>query len=166
MCSYRMARRVAPSNQTELLLLGLFEQHFGVDSENFGVDASLLDLGPSVDLMAFKKKSKGCSKSIESPVIIILTNPSARVMTEALGNISAPQAYNPVVTLQPQGSNTPLWQVLVFLNLSRYVTIATSSRSNPKVLTLLVDISFGAMLTIEISKIPESPNEAPQSSIV
>ena len=127
---YRIARRVPPSNDTESLLLALFEGHFNLSAEEIGTEISLFDLGvTSVELIGFKKRlEEKLQLEMEIPLILILTNPTVRAMAKALKEMSSPRAYNPVIVMQPHGSKTPLWlvhpgvgEVLVFLNLAKAI---------------------------------------------
>ena len=128
---FRIARRVGPSSDKEEMLLGLLEEQFHLSAEEFGVNVSLFDLGvTSVDLIGFKRRlEEKLQLEVEIPLILILTNPTVRAMARALEGISSPRPYNPVITMQPHGSKTPLWlihpgvgEVLVFLNLAKSIT--------------------------------------------
>ncbi|MCJ1461651.1 hypothetical protein MMC07_000248 [Pseudocyphellaria aurata] len=129
--TYRIAQREGPANPTEELILALFVRRFGLPADEVGVGSSLFELGvSSIDLISFKQQLQDELKLEEEiPLILVLTNPTIRGMTEALKSMSGPQEYNPVVTLQKQGTKAPLWlvhpgvgEVLVFLNLAKYIT--------------------------------------------
>lgn len=133
--TYRMAKRETPSSWTEKLILSLLEERFNLPNEEIGINSSLFDLGfTSVDLIAFKKQlEEGLQAKEEIPLILILENPSIRMMANAIEvaveEKSIQHVYSPVVTLQAQGKKTPLWlvhpgvgEVLVFLSLSKYIT--------------------------------------------
>lgn len=128
---YRIAQREGPANPTEELILALFVRRFNLPADEVGVGSSLFELGvSSIDLISFKQQLQDELKLDEEiPLILVLTNPTIRGMTEALKSMSGPQEYNPVVTLQKQGTKAPLWlvhpgvgEVLVFLNLAKYIT--------------------------------------------
>ena len=128
---FRIGRMVRPSNNGEELLLGLLVEQFHLSAEEFGVDASIFDIGvTSVDLIGFKNRLEAkLQLEVEIPLILILTNPTVRAMAKALEGISSPRPYNPVITMQSHGSKTPLWlvhpgvgEVLVFLNLAKTIT--------------------------------------------
>lgn len=129
--TYRIAQREGPANPTEELILALFVRRFNLPADEVGVGSSLFELGvSSIDLISFKQQLQDELKLEEEiPLILVLTNPTIRGMTEALKSMSGPQEYNPVVTLQKQGTKAPLWlvhpgvgEVLVFLNLAKYIT--------------------------------------------
>ena len=129
--NFRIARRVRPSSDREETILGLLEEQFHLSVEEFGVDVSLFDIGvTSVDLIGFKRRlEEKLQLEVEIPLILVLTNPTVRAMAKALEGTSSPRSYNPVVTMQPHGSKTPLWlvhpgvgEVLVFLNLAKSIT--------------------------------------------
>lgn len=129
--AYRIEQREGPANPTEELVLALFVRRFGLPADEVGVGSSLFELGvSSIDLISFKQQLQDELKLEEEiPLILVLTNPTIRGMTEALRVMSEPQEYNPVVTLQKQGTKAPLWlvhpgvgEVLVFLNLAKYIT--------------------------------------------
>lgn len=128
---YRIAQREGPANPTEELILALFVRRFNLPADEVGVGSSLFELGvSSIDLISFKQQLQDELKlNEEIPLILVLTNPTIRGMAEALKSMSGPQEYNPVVTLQKQGTKAPLWlvhpsvgEVLVFLNLAKYIT--------------------------------------------
>ncbi|KAL8947019.1 MAG: hypothetical protein Q9183_007834 [Haloplaca sp. 2 TL-2023] len=58
----------------------------------------------------------------------MMTNPTIQCLATALVQMKEPKGYSPVVTLQADGTKTPLWlvhpgvgEVLVFLNLAKYI---------------------------------------------
>ncbi|KAL8901896.1 MAG: hypothetical protein Q9192_000315 [Flavoplaca navasiana] len=128
---FRVARRVSPSSDNEVMLLGLLEEQFSLSIEEIGVDVSLFDLGVnSVEIIRFKKRlEEKLQLKEEIPLILILTNPKVQAMAKALEGVSSPRASNPVVFMQPHGSKRPLWlvhpgvgEVLVFLNLAKLIS--------------------------------------------
>lgn len=128
---FRIARRVPPSSDNEVMLLGLLEEQCSLSIEEIGVDVSLFDLGvTSVEIIRFKKRlEEKLQLKEEIPLILILTNPTVQAMAKALEGVSSPRAYNPVVVMQPHGSKTPLWlvhpgvgEVLLFLNLAKLIS--------------------------------------------
>lgn len=129
--TYRAAHFEGPSTETERIILKAFCELFDVPVTDFGVNTSLLDLGVnSIEIIRLKQLLQdrlGLEAPI--PVILILTNPSIRGLANALGHRRGLCTYNPIVTLQSQGTKTPLWlihpgvgEVLVFLTLAKYIT--------------------------------------------
>ncbi|MCJ1264008.1 hypothetical protein MMC22_003879 [Lobaria immixta] len=129
--TYRIAQREEPASPTEELILALFVRRFNLPTDEIGVGSSLFELGvTSIDLISFKQQLQDELKlDKEIPLTLVLTNPTIRGMAEALKSMSEPHEYNPVVTLQKEGTKAPLWlvhpgvgEVLVFLNLAKYIT--------------------------------------------
>ncbi|KAL4897554.1 hypothetical protein BDV59DRAFT_190525 [Aspergillus ambiguus] len=103
---------VAPSNDLEALLLKAASQALSLVPEEFGVETTLSNAGHAEKLL--------CR---EVPMFHILSCPTVRCLAKRLENFHS--NYDPVVTIQPRGSKTPLWlvhpvggEVLVFVSLS------------------------------------------------
>ena len=126
-----LAQQGKPLTLIEKHVLELFAKRFEIAAEEIGTTTSLFDYGmTSVDIISLKRQlEQQLNLAQEIPVITILTNPTVGQLSAAIEAISKPQAYNPVVPLQPRGHKTPLFlvhpgvgEVLVFLNLSRCFT--------------------------------------------
>lgn len=120
-----------PETDLEKAVANVFSEMFTKPLEDIGVESSLLDMGvSSIELISFKNKVQarlGLKKEI--PLISVLTNPTIGGVAFAAQELERPKEYNPVVTLNPHGSKTPLWlvhpgvgEILVFLNLAAYIT--------------------------------------------
>lgn len=127
---YRLSKREAPSNDTELTILRLFADLFELPEEDIGVGTSLFEMGvSSIEIIKLKTRIQVELKlDVEIPVITMMTNPTIRGLAAALIKLQEPKVYSPVVTLQAGGSKTPLWlvhpgvgEILVFLNLAKYI---------------------------------------------
>ncbi|KAL8743968.1 MAG: hypothetical protein Q9190_003737 [Brigantiaea leucoxantha] len=129
--SYRNAHFSEPRNDTERTLMTIVIDTLGVDSLEMDIDTVILNTGvSSVDLIRLKSVSEKAFGIAEIPIITILTNTSIRSLASAINQIQTSRyegEYNPVVTLQYDGSKTPLWlvhpgigEILVFLGLVKY----------------------------------------------
>ncbi len=96
-----------------------------------GIDTPVLDTGvSSVELIRLKSASEKAFNIADIPIVAIMTNTTIRSLASAIRQILTSQykvEYNPVVTLQYNGSKTPLWlihpgigEILVFLGLVQY----------------------------------------------
>jgi thioesterase domain-containing protein len=83
-----------------------------------------------VDLIRLKRAAEKSFEIKDIPIITVITNASIRTLAAAIQRLKAQQyhtIYNPIVTLQPNGTKTPLFlvhpgigEMLVFLNLVQY----------------------------------------------
>lgn len=129
-----MARQLggyaAPENPAETMLVEIYAELFGVDSETVSATASFFDLGgTSLDILRLKHRVEQRFGLTEVPVIWLLREPTARGLAARL---TAPKPsgdadYDPLVPLQLSGDKTPLFcvhpgvgEVLVFVNLAKY----------------------------------------------
>ncbi|KAI4212730.1 MAG: hypothetical protein LQ351_004622 [Letrouitia transgressa] len=192
-----LAQEARPSDETQEHILKMFAERFQLPADEIGIDSSLFDYGiTSVDIISIKRQlEQQLNLDQEIPLIAMLNNPTIRGVAYAIGTFSASRNYNPVVALQTSGQKTPLWlvhpgvgEVLVFLNLSRYLTerpvYALRARgfnpgekffeSIPEIVSTykaaiknvqphgpyaIAGYSFGAMLAFEICKTLESEGE-------
>ena len=127
--SYRQAHAEPPQNQTEELLLQEFEEALNLSRDELGTNTHLLDAGiTSIELI---KVTRGIEKRLklpyQIPISTVITHPTVQRLAKALEQLHTPKSFDPVVTLQHQGSETPLWlvhpgvgEVLVFLPLAKY----------------------------------------------
>ena len=127
---YRLAQREAPSNSVEARILTFYAELFDLPEEEIGVNTSLFEMGvSSIEIIKLKTKIQvELELEVEIPVITMMTNPTIRGLAAALKRLQEPKKYSPVVTLQANGTKTPLWlvhpgvgEVLVFLNLAKYI---------------------------------------------
>lgn len=118
-----------PKTEIEATVVSIFERLFiGID---IGIEANIFDLGvSSVDLLKLKVDLQE-ALSITFPFTILLSNATIKELAAALQEIKTEKVaeYDPIVLLQPLGSNTPLFfihpgmgDVLIFLNLARLIT--------------------------------------------
>lgn len=127
---YRQAMRTPPKDDLERSLLAIFVDSLGLSEEEFDVQTPIFDLGiTSIDLIRLKKSlEEQLDIGQEIPMTTLMANTTVRELSAALHDLQAPGTYKPVITLQNEGSKTPLWlihpgvgEVLVFLNLAKYI---------------------------------------------
>ena len=129
--SYRDAHFSEPQDDIERTLITVFLETLNLDNLEMDIDTPVLDIGiTSVDLIRLKSASEKAFNITDIPIIIIMTNTTIRSLALAIKQIQTSQyksEYNPVVTLQSNGSKTPLWlihpgigEILVFLGLAQY----------------------------------------------
>nr|UBX54509.1 non ribosomal peptide synthetase [Aspergillus sp.] len=120
------AQVVAAETETETLLLRAACRALPVSADEFGVETPIFSLGiTSMDMISWKKHAEA-ALGLEIPMLAVMTSPTIRALAHhLLGAHHCPSEYNPVVTLQPHGSKTPLWlihpiggEVLVFVSLA------------------------------------------------
>ncbi|KAI7975681.1 hypothetical protein EIK77_004036 [Talaromyces pinophilus] len=114
----------------EVLLVEDLTECLGFESSEFELNTPLIDLGiTSMDLIRLKKRISE-RQGFDIPMILIIKNPTVRMLAAALKDASKSDttAYNPVITLRSNGSKQPLWlvhpgvgEVLVFLGLSKEI---------------------------------------------
>ncbi|RAK79650.1 thioesterase domain-containing protein [Aspergillus fijiensis CBS 313.89] len=87
----------------------------------------------SVDLIGLKRAIERRFQIAEVPMVMLLTNNTIQSLSSAIRSLrhnackASCETYQPIVTLQPQGSEVPLWlfhpgigEILVFLGLVQY----------------------------------------------
>lgn len=131
------AMRVGPSSDTEKMLVREFAVALDMDPATIGVEIPLFDMGvTSITLIKLKRQIEAALEISNIPVITLMTNPTVRALACALSDLRLRESaanvnamYNPVVVMQSAGTKLPLWlfhpgvgEVLVFLNLSKYMT--------------------------------------------
>lgn len=128
--AYREQHAVEPRNASEQRLMQVFRD-LDLGSLEMGIDTLILDTGvSSVDLVRLKRGAESAFGITDIPIITVITNTTIRTLAAAIEHLQVSQydvTYNPVVTLQPNGSRTPLWlvhpgigEMLVFLGLVQY----------------------------------------------
>jgi thioesterase domain-containing protein/aryl carrier-like protein len=121
-----------PISKTEKLLLGIFQQVLGTSKLEIDVETNLIQWGlTSLDIIKLKGHlQRQLDFRSEIPLITILSNPTARSLSQALTeDVRGSKTYNPAVVLQSTGKKTPLWlfhpdngEVLVFLGFAGHIT--------------------------------------------
>ncbi|KAL4770577.1 hypothetical protein BDW60DRAFT_217985 [Aspergillus nidulans var. acristatus] len=138
---YQQKTRASPETPEEAIILDIIKEQLEIrpDDDNFGVNDSILSIGAtSMDLVAvIHRINKRLQPSQSLRLTDILKDSTARGLAVALATGAAPHSqdqpythvYNPVVTLQPHGTKSPLWlvhpgvgEVLVFVNLAHHIT--------------------------------------------
>ena len=130
--TYQKAHQAQPANATEQMLLEEVTQRLDLAEDEIGMESSIFDFGiTSIELIGFKRHiEERLHLETEIPMITILTHATLRSLGQALRSFgaNAPSEYNPVVTLQSEGDQTPLWlvhpgigEILVFLNLAKFL---------------------------------------------
>ena len=128
--AYREQHTVEPRNTTERRLMEVFHS-LDIGSIEMGIDTTFLDTGvTSIDLVRLKTAAEKSFGITEIPIITVMTNTTIRTLATAIKHLQVSRynvTYNPVVTLQSNGSKTPLWlvhpgigEMLVFLGLVQY----------------------------------------------
>ncbi|KAL8906483.1 MAG: hypothetical protein Q9207_002021 [Kuettlingeria erythrocarpa] len=120
-----------PRNELERTLLTVIAETLKLDDVHLSVDTLIFDIGiSSVDLIRLKGISERAFGIADIPIVTFLSNMTVRSLASAIERLQSSEysdEYNPVVTLQPSGSKTPLWlihpgigEILVFLGLVQY----------------------------------------------
>ncbi|KAL9608658.1 MAG: hypothetical protein Q9167_006525 [Letrouitia subvulpina] len=128
---YRDTHRSEPQDDIERTLMTVFIETLGLENSDIDVNTLILDTGlTSVDVIRLKSVSEKTFDITNIPISTILTNATIRSLASAIKKIRNSQnenEYNPVVTLQNNGSRTCLWlihpgigEILVFLGLVQY----------------------------------------------
>jgi thioesterase domain-containing protein len=126
---FRQKNYIAPSTPLEAQILNAFASVIDIPTSDIGATEHLFGLGVnSIAVIKIKKRLEEIvGRTI--PISVIITNPTARSLADALDNISKPKEYNPVIVLQAKGDKTPLWlihpgvgEILVFLGLAAHIT--------------------------------------------
>ncbi|KAJ5631503.1 acetyl-CoA synthetase-like protein [Penicillium longicatenatum] len=130
--TYQEMTYCPPEGPVEEAILEELEKLLDIPQKTIGVDAMMFEHGlTSVDLMKLKKRIEQRLQlnPDDIPIITLMKNPTVRGLANALQESDTPQEYNPVVTLNSQGTKTPLWlihpgvgEILVFLGLSTFIT--------------------------------------------
>ena len=129
--SYRDAHFSEPRDGIERTLMTVFLDTLSLGGLEMGIDTPILDTGvSSVDLISLKSASEKAFAIANIPILTIMTNTTIRSLALAIKQMETFQCkaeYNPIVTLQHNGSKTPLWlihpgigEILVFLGLVQY----------------------------------------------
>ncbi|KAJ5454788.1 uncharacterized protein N7458_005744 [Penicillium daleae] len=126
--AYRQAHRQPPSSPTEQTILDLVCTRLAVDPHDVSVTTNLFQLGLSS--LDFYTITQDLHRNFDTHLTLpdLLADPTisglARHVSTSTKTMNA--EYDPVVTLQPHGSKTPLWlvhpasgNVLIFTALAR-----------------------------------------------
>jgi thioesterase domain-containing protein len=129
---YQEQYTVKPRNDTEKKLMQVFRD-LDLGSLDMGVDTPFLDTGvSSVDLIRLKRGAEQAFGISNIQIVTIMNNTTIRTLAAAIHALQAAQpefdgTYDPIITLQPSGTKTPLWlihpgigEMLVFLGLVQY----------------------------------------------
>lgn len=127
--AYRQAHCQPPSSPTEKTILGLVCARLAADPTEVSVTTNLFQLGlSSID---FYSMTQDLHRTFNTRFSLpdLLTDPTISGLARRISNskhTSTVTEYDPVVPLQPHGSNTPLWlvhpasgNVLIFTTLAR-----------------------------------------------
>ncbi|KAL3426979.1 nonribosomal peptide synthetase [Phlyctema vagabunda] len=126
----RLAVREAPSTETQSAILDACRDVLGGNNAEFGIGNSLFELGPSsIDLLRLSHELR-IRLQVELPLYSFFAYPIIKILAQEIENMhKVNRVYEPVVTLQAEGENIPLWlihpgvgEVLIFLNLARHFT--------------------------------------------
>ena len=128
--AYRARHAVEPQTATEQKLMQIFHD-LDLGSLEMGINTPVLDVGvTSVDLVQLKGAAEKAFGIADIPIITVMSNTTIRSLATAVDRLQTSHydiTYDPVVTLQPKGSKTPLWlihpgigEMLVFLGLVQY----------------------------------------------
>ena len=128
--AYRERHGAEPRNATERTLMEVF-RNLDLGSLEMGIDHPILDTRvTSIDLIRLKTAAEKSFAISNIPIITVMINTTIRTLAAAIEQLQVSQydaTYDPVVTLQPNGSKTPLWlvhpgigEMLVFLGLVQY----------------------------------------------
>ena len=109
----------------------IFLSTLDVSADEFDVETPIFDMGiTSIQMIELKRKiEQGLELASELSIGTLIHHPTVRDLAAELQGPKRTVKYDPVVTLQPVGTKTPLWlihpgvgEVLVFLALAKYVT--------------------------------------------
>lgn len=127
------------ANEMEESLLADFAETLGLVAGAIGPETPLFELGcTSMDMIRLKHRLDH-RLGAKIPIVTIMKHPTARSLATALasealhdsGGFDPPVTadYDPVVTLQPNGTRVPLWlvhpgvgEVMVFLGLAQHMS--------------------------------------------
>lgn len=126
---YKTSHATPPANETEELLLREFEDVLELPKNEFGTETHVFEIGAtSIDLIRVTRAiEKRLNLTAQIPISTMMTHPTVRSLAIALKDLHTPKEFDPVITLQNQGTKTPLWlihpgvgEVLVFLPLAKF----------------------------------------------
>ncbi|KAL4905544.1 hypothetical protein BDW74DRAFT_167743 [Aspergillus multicolor] len=124
--TYQKANQRECVTKTECMLQGLLSSMLNIPKEEITANSSIFELGVSLfDLIALKAKI-----AVDTPMATLMTQPAVAAIASAidtiLSNPAAPD-YNPIVPLQTQGTQTPIFllhpatgDVLAFVALAKH----------------------------------------------
>ncbi|KAI4179200.1 MAG: hypothetical protein L6R41_007983, partial [Letrouitia leprolyta] len=129
--SYHELHHSSPRDKMEMALSRMIAETLSIDDLQIGIDTLIFDIGiNSVDLIRLKRLSEKAFDIADIPIVTFLTNTTIRTLAIAIKHLQTScytDVYNPVVTLQHNGTKTPLWlihpgigEILVFLGLVQY----------------------------------------------
>lgn len=128
---YRRLTWSPPKDEFERSILKIFVSSLGLHDDEFDVQTPIFDVGiTSMELIKLKRDLEQHLDMVhEIPVITLMAASTVRELSNALRERETPRrTYSPLVTLQSEGSKTPLWlihpgagEVLVFLNLAKFI---------------------------------------------
>jgi acyl-CoA synthetase (AMP-forming)/AMP-acid ligase II/thioesterase domain-containing protein/acyl carrier protein len=119
----------APNSSTEMALVEIYAEMFGVEVETVSATASFFDLGgTSLEILRLKKQVESRFGIGDLALVTLLRAPTVRQLAGVLASLGQePTSYDPLVSLQQTGTKTPLFcvhpgvgEVLVFVNLAKY----------------------------------------------
>ncbi|KAL2795455.1 putative polyketide synthase PksJ [Aspergillus keveii] len=124
--AYRVSQSTEPLGGTERVLARLLVERLNISE--IDVDTCFLATGmTSIDLIQLKTVLQREFEITDLPLSTVITHTTIRSLSSAIQEASPELMYNPVITLQPIGSEQPLWlihpgigEVLVFLGISQY----------------------------------------------
>lgn len=129
--AYRRANWSPSKDEFEHSILTTFIDTLGLCEEEFDVQTPVFDVGiTSMELIRLKRNLEGHLDMVhEIPMITLMATSTVRELSNVLRERrAARRVYSPLVTLQSDGSKTPLWlvhpgagEVLVFLNLAKFI---------------------------------------------
>lgn len=105
--------RAAPSSEMESLLVRELCEVLDLDAEDMDINDLIFSMGvTSVDLIRLKRNiEKQLLPAKDIPMMALLTNPTIRALAKSIKVSDMATEYNPVVKMQHQGAQTPLWLV-------------------------------------------------------
>ncbi|KAI0474678.1 acyl-protein synthetase [Xylaria cf. heliscus] len=122
-----------PATEMEQRLLDDVSFAIGQNAGQIGVETTFFEFGfTSIDLIRLKR-CVDQRLQIDTPVVLLLKNPSVRRLASALEGLTSlhevgTKSYDPVVVLRPEGAKSPLWlvhpglgEVLVFVGLAQHL---------------------------------------------
>ncbi|KAL2865061.1 non-ribosomal peptide synthetase [Aspergillus lucknowensis] len=131
--SYRAENFVEPRDDIERTLMCLLGDTFDSVDGMLSIDTCILAAGlTSVDLFRWKSAVQKAFDITDIPLATIITHTTIRSLASVIQQLRQAThhtsgGYNPVITLQRHGPETPLWlfhpgigEVLVFLGLAQY----------------------------------------------
>ncbi|KAF9886273.1 hypothetical protein FE257_011886 [Aspergillus nanangensis] len=125
--AYLLSHITSPQGHLETSLLEAALKALPVSPDEFGVETPFLGIAiTSMELISFKKNAEDLTRQ-DIPMFYILTCPTVRYLARQLQDDH--RGYDPVVSIRPNGTKTPLWlvhpvggEVLVFVHLANLFT--------------------------------------------